>query len=103
MTNIFKTQLSELSNGKMILLVVLFLLVVFVMFVLPVWFQNRYIELSEKEILLSNEAIELKTEISSLRLLNNKLSSLEQLSAFALDRGLDYNIVPVKLMSVGGN
>ncbi|HHX14847.1 MAG TPA: hypothetical protein GX724_01635 [Fibrobacter sp.] len=103
MTSIFKTKLTELSNGKMILLVVLIMFVVFMLFVLPIWFQNRYIELSEKEILLSNEIIELKTEISHLRLLNNKLSSLEQLSAFAVVRGLDYNIVPIKLMPVGGN
>ncbi len=87
----------------MILLVSLFLLMVLVLFVVPLWLQNRYIELSEKEIRFSNEVIELKTEIIRLELSNNKLTSFENLADFARDHGLDYNIVPVKLMSVGGN
>ncbi|HOG68444.1 MAG TPA: hypothetical protein PLT31_01845 [Fibrobacteraceae bacterium] len=103
MTGVLKSTVTELTTGKMILLVSLFLLMVLVLFVVPLWLQNRYIELSEKEIRFSNEVIELKTEIIRLELSNNKLTSFENLADFARDHGLDYNIVPVKLMSVGGN
>lgn len=103
MTSVLKSTVTELTTGKMILLVSLFLLMVLVLFVVPLWLQNRYIELSEKEIRFSNEVIELKTEIIRLELSNNKLTSFENLADFARDHGLDYNIVPVKLMSVGGN
>lgn len=103
MTNILKSQITELTTGKMILLASLFLLIVSVLFVLPVWFQNRYVELSEKEIQLSNQIIDLKSQIIRLELVNNKLSSFESLHEFAQKNGLDYNVVPVKLMSVEGN
>ena len=103
MTGVLKSTVTELTTGKMILLVSLFLLMVLVLFVVPLWLQNRYIELSEKEIRFSNEVIELKTEIIRLELSNNKLTSFENLADFARDHGLDYNIVPFKLMSVGGN
>ena len=103
MTSILKSQIGEMTTSKMILLVSLFLLMVLVLFVLPIWLQNRYVEFSEKEITLSNQVIELKTEIIRLELINNKLSSIESLSDYAQVRGLDYNTVPVKLMSVGGN
>ena len=103
MTGVLKSTVTELTTGKMILLVSLFLLMVLVLFVVPLWLQNRYIELSEKEIRFSNEVIELKREIIRLELSNNKLTSFENLADFARDHGLDYNIVPVKLMSVGGN
>jgi|GEM_PF-1506008 hypothetical protein len=72
-------------------------------FIAPIWLQNRYVELSEKEASLSKEVLELKAKIKKMELKNNRMSSLNHLSKVAEKKGFDYNTVPLKLMMVGGN
>ncbi len=83
-----------------IVLAVLLIMVMF--FMLPLYLQNRLNRLYEMQHKLSQEVTFLQRDALLLELKINQLSSLENLSSFAEQAGLDLNAVPVKIMVQGG-
>ena len=76
-------------------------LVAGLLLILPLYMQNRMSKLYIKSHDLSTEMGLLQRQIVLQRLEMNKLSSLEELSAFAEKCELDLNAVPVKVRVTG--
>ena len=76
-------------------------LVAGLLLILPLYMQNRMTKLYMKSHELSGQVGLLQREIVLQRLEINKLSSLEVLSAFAEESGLDLNDVPTKVRVTG--
>lgn len=83
-----------------------FLVVVMIaglLLILPLYMQNRLTRLYEKSHELSKQVSLLNRQILLQELEINKLSSLENLSDFAEESGLDLNGVPTKVRLSGGS
>lgn len=78
-------------------------LVAALIFILPIYLQNRMSRLVETSHHLAEEVTFLRRDALLLELKINQLSSLENLSAFADSVGLGLNAVPVKIRVLGGN
>lgn len=90
------------SNRSIMTIVLAVLLIMVMFFMLPLYLQNRLNRLYEMQHKLSQEVTFLQRDALLLELKINQLSSLENLSSFAEQAGLDLNAVPVKIMVQGG-
>ena len=83
---------------------IIFLVVLFLAFfcMLPLYLQNRTNNLYEIAHKLYVQVTYLQRDALLLELKISQLSSLETLTPFAEERGLDLNTVPVKVLSEGG-
>ena len=90
------------SNRSILTIVLAVLLIMVMFFMLPLYLQNRLNRLYEMQHKLSQEVTFLQRDALLLELKINQLSSLENLSSFAEQAGLDLNAVPVKIMVQGG-
>ena len=72
-------------------------LVAGLLLILPLYMQNRLTRLYVQSHVLSKQVGLLQRELTLQQLEINKLSSLENLSTFAEESGLDLNGVPTKV------
>lgn len=91
------------SNRTIVWGFVCAVLVASLLLILPLYMQNRLTRLYTKSHELSKEKGLLQREVLLQQLEINKLSSLENLSAFAEETGLNLNVVPVKVRVEGGH
>lgn len=67
---------------------------------IPVWMQNRYLDLMKGNVELVKERLALETEISRVEIEIHRLSSLSRIEPIAKQIGLGYNAVPLKVMEI---
>lgn len=67
---------------------------------IPVWMQNRYLDLMRTRVELAKEQLTMEAEISRADMEIRRLSSLSRIEPIARKLGLGFNAVPLKVMEI---
>lgn len=67
---------------------------------IPVWMQNRYLDLMRDRVELEKERLGLEAEISRSDMEIRKLASLARIEPLAQQMGLGFYAIPLKVMEI---
>jgi len=92
-------------NGAMgwLVLVVLTMGMLASLLSVPVWMQNRYLQLMKEQSVLERERRSLEAQQLQLKMELGKLSSMERIVQIAYGLGLVFGNMPIKVLEIPGS